>query len=132
MTNATPKLTDLLGIPHEEANCWAIARRVLDRYGVPTPESPASALLNETAFAMPIPLSDVRAADVLIMQGPEPDFGLHIAVAIDERRMIHTMSGGASCIDRIEVWRRAGKIQRAARPVLRTVEHSGDRGRWGS
>jgi cell wall-associated NlpC family hydrolase len=92
MTTTRPNFAGILGVPYDQSDCWATARAVLDRFGIPTPADPAAAMLGEMRFAEVVPIWDVRAADVLIMQGEE---GMHVGVAIDGLRFIHSSVGGA-------------------------------------
>lgn len=119
---ATPPLSvaDLINVRYREfglcaregLDCWGLARLVLARLDVHLPRDPADALAREPELFDPVE-GVARAGDVVVLQGGNPR--LHLAVAVNAFQVIHATREGVR-LDRLDAWRRAGKVLRVLRP----------------
>lgn len=102
-------------------DCWGLAVKVLDdEFGISNLPSLASEYTESRDRAVP-GLFDREIADSWRpVENPEPGdvavfnmAGLpaHVGVMIDKKRMIHTIKGAASCIERIDSLRWKGKFE---------------------
>lgn len=90
----TLDLAPFLGIPYAEADCRALAKRVLASHGVVMPDSPAEAKASGWH-----PVANPRPLDLAIFNTPE---GRHVGVVVARGLFLHAdRERGESCVDRL-------------------------------
>jgi cell wall-associated NlpC family hydrolase len=115
-------LGKLVGVPYTEGgrtieggvDCYGLLRLALAELGLEIPESYAEAVLGVPAVE--IPAGEARRGDLVVMEADgSSGFGLHVGMMVDRLRFIHATRASGSRLDFLELWMRAGKVQRLAR-----------------
>lgn len=101
-------LTGLVGVPYFPPgsaalggmDCWALTREALRRNGVDFPATPESAMLDgpPAPFRRLDAAEPARAGDVLITRLGRDT---HVMVMVDGARVLHTVRGACSRVDRV-------------------------------
>lgn len=109
-----PKLwSDLVGLPHEEAGCWHLAREVYRRQGIEIAESVAAYVDSSSWLIVP---REMIAPGDLVALGPN-GVPVHVAIYLGEGRCLHSSKSGVAVVS-LEVLDRSEKIIWIGRPTL--------------
>lgn len=90
----TPDLTPFLGIPYAEADCRALAKRLLAAHGIAMPDCP-----QEAKAAGWHPVDFPRPLDLAMFNTPE---GRHVGVVVARGLFLHAdREAGESRVERL-------------------------------
>ncbi|GMV26939.1 MAG: hypothetical protein AMXMBFR58_29700 [Phycisphaerae bacterium] len=114
-------VTGLLNIPyrdggrgHDGVDCYGLVRLALQRVGVNLPSEPVNLTSGQAFFNAIEPDKRVFPGDLLILN--RPGVPTHAAIVVDGTMALHATAESNSRLDRVDLLRRAYRVEIIARP----------------
>lgn len=103
---------EYVGIPHEDLDCWGLARRVMmERFDTFLPSYAHQAVAEgRSCFEV---VETPEAGDLVIMRRLNAP---HVGVMLDARTMLHSSTGKDACIERISAMHHVAGYYRVLGP----------------